>query len=429
MNIPGAVQSERAIIGTLFIRPEAWDDLAPMLSEEAFTSTLPRACYKYFQTQRTRGEWWTKVTALEYLKQKFPGKQMAGDLAELPYHYATIGFCLDVECKVVRDAWILRKLQAAGIEMSRYQLGADPLDVIIPSRDAIDKLEALIHTTTEVSVHDVLSQLIAQLKAGKRPKGISCGVAPLDRGVGGLYNGFLYVVGARPSTGKTAFVVTMAIAAARDGAAVRLITTETSKEIMTNKLSGHVAHFDAADMRDGLVEPAKLVEAARLMPDITIVDSDISTDEIRAGVKKWRAEHLGPAVVFLDYLELVQVRQKTASEEQRVATIIREMHRLTQKERVAMVVMSQLARESEKGGGEPKMRDLRYSGAIEAAADFIGLMWSSDHNDGRVKSGKMKVAKNKITGKEYVFDYVLHKGEARVTEVADDGLFEDGDRL
>ena len=218
--------------------------------------------------------------------------------------------------------------------------------------------------------------------------GIPTGFIDLDYKLSGLQRSDLILVAARPSMGKTAFVLNIAQHVAfRQEKAVAIFSLEMSKEQLVNRLFSLEAHVDAQILRTGnlkdsdwekLIEGAGTIGKSKLIIDDT---SGISITEMRSKCRKYKLEH-GLDLIIIDYLQLMSGSggRSNESRQQEISEIARSLKGLARELNVPVIALSQLSRAVEQRADKrPMLSDLRESGAIEQDADVCMFIYREDY--------------------------------------------------
>ena len=216
--------------------------------------------------------------------------------------------------------------------------------------------------------------------------GIPTGFTDLDYKTSGLHASDLVLVAARPSMGKTAFVLNIAQRIARRGdATVAIFSLEMSREQLVNRLLAMESHVDSQSLRTGNLSGedwAKLVEGANVIGSSRLIIDDtpaITVAELRSKCRKYKLEHdLG--VIMIDYLQLMSGTGKSDSRQQEISEISRSLKALARELSVPVIALSQLSRAVEqRPDHRPMLSDLRESGAIEQDADVVMFIYRDDY--------------------------------------------------
>jgi replicative DNA helicase len=393
-----------------------------LLSPEMFTVSFCGAIFDRMAELYQAGQTWSMATIKQDFQARNKGNMppnLLSEMAAMMCDCCGMVFKLRADVQRVRDVYAIRQLQTSGVEMSKaWEPGASLSDVLGTSQLTFERVQEMLATGGgPTHATQVLAELKAELAAGKTPKGVRTSLPKFDHMTGGLYLSTLYVFGARPSTGKTALAVTLAIEAAKEGVQVLFCSTETTKRITGARIAGYLTKVDAYRFKSGSATVAQAEEAEKKMPaTLELFDETPELGAFLAQIARWRKSRVGPAMVIVDYLEQVQPPRGRESREQQISGIIDALHKAGKRHNVIMVVLSQLARRATEKKDGPTMDDLRFSGMIEQAADLIGLMYRNDPEGDAIT---LKVAKNKVSGQEFDVDLVLNKGQSRMSECAD----------
>jgi replicative DNA helicase len=227
----------------------------------------------------------------------------------------------------------------------------------------------------------------AFLDTSKRIKGISTGFLKLDEMTGGLREGELVILAARPAMGKTAFALNIAQHVAtnpKNPKAVAVFSLEMSKESLLTRMLCAAARVDQQKFRAGYLnhdERTRLQESATDMYHAPLFIDDtagVNLMDVHAKLRRLRAEHdLG--LVILDYLQLMQ-GPKRENRVQEISGLSRGLKLMSKDLRVPFLVLSQLSRapETRQGDHRPMLSDLRESGSIEQDADMVMFIFREE---------------------------------------------------
>jgi len=324
-----------------------------------------------------------------------------------------------VDTRALAEVYVSRHILLQGLEVKKqWTPGMRPEEFIAPTRATLDRLEALVESADSQNIVEIANAIQARLKAGDMPQPWTTSIPILDNQCGGLHGGHLYVFGACTHVGKTALALTILNHVAKQGGDGLIFSFETTREEVLYRLMGHNGRRDAARIRLRQVTDQEFADMAAQVPkNIECTDKMANTDQLRAKAKEWRARVSNPAVLVVDYLEKVGVSEPRLSREQQVARISGTCQALAKELRLPVVLLSQLSRDAR--GREPQMTDMRYSGQIENDASFVCLMWAPERAEGDETDeieGKLKVVKNRITGKFPRCRYVLLTAFSHVAE-------------
>ena len=241
------------------------------------------------------------------------------------------------------------------------------------------------------SIKDIILRVVSRIDKASRNKGnltgLATGFLDIDYMTSGLQRSDLILVAARPSMGKTAFVLNIAAHVAfRTNKAVALFSLEMSKDQLVNRLLAQEAHVDATKIRSGNLSEkdwADVGEATNVIARSKIIIDDtpgITVSELRSKCRKFKLEH-DIQLVIIDYLQLMSGSGKRSeSRQNEISEISRSLKAVARELDVPLIALSQLSREAEKRPDKrPMLSDLRESGAIEQDADVVMMIYRDDY--------------------------------------------------
>lgn len=229
------------------------------------------------------------------------------------------------------------------------------------------------------SFGDVLKETVSQLGAKRR--GVQTGISQLDHFTGGLKPGELVALGARPSMGKTALALGVAVHAARAGHSVLVFSLEMSAASVCQRILSMLSQVNLAKIVTQRVSQrdVELITTAASLAHKWSLHVATDATGIDPVCRQIKHQH-GLDLVIVDYLQLMSVRAE--SREQQIATISRSLKRLAGALSVPVLVLSQLNRQLEaRSSKRPQLSDFRESGAIEQDADLALLLWRPAYYD------------------------------------------------
>ena len=250
-------------------------------------------------------------------------------------------------------------------------------------------------------VINVMKKIDAASKGRGRVTGLETGFMDLDYKTSGLQPSDLVLIAARPSMGKTAFVLNLAQHMAfKKGNAVAIFSLEMSKEQLVNRMLSLESHVDAQKIRTGrlndeewmnLVEGSANIANSKLFIDDT---PGITLSAMRSKCRKLKMEH-DIQIVIIDYLQLMSGNSNSnnASRQQEISDISRGLKALARELNVPVVALSQLSRAVEqRPDHRPMLSDLRESGAIEQDADVVMFLYREGYYNRDLSEAEQRVA-------------------------------------
>jgi replicative DNA helicase len=250
-------------------------------------------------------------------------------------------------------------------------------------------------------VINVMKKIDAASKTRGRVTGIETGFMDLDYKTSGLQPSDLILIAARPSMGKTAFVLNLAQHMAfKRNLAVAIFSLEMSKEQLVNRMLSLESHVDAQKIRTGRLndeEWMNLVEGSANIANSKLIIDDtpgISLSALRSKCRKLKVEY-DIQIVIIDYLQLMSGNSNSnaASRQQEISDISRGLKALARELSVPVVALSQLSRAVEqRPDHRPMLSDLRESGAIEQDADVVMFLYREGYYNRDLSEAEQRVA-------------------------------------
>lgn len=241
-----------------------------------------------------------------------------------------------------------------------------------------------------VPIKQVVINALEKIELASRTKGnvtgIATGFVDLDYRTSGLQPSDLVLVAARPSMGKTAFVLNIAqYVAFHSDLCTAIFSLEMSKEQLVNRLFSLESRVDAQLLRSGNLADSdweKLIEGAGTIGRSKLIIDDtpgISISELRSKCRKYKLEH-DLKLIIIDYLQLMSGSGRSDSRQQEISDISRSLKGLARELNVPVIALSQLSRQVEqRPDHRPMLSDLRESGAIEQDADVVMFIYRDDY--------------------------------------------------
>ena len=303
-----------------------------------------------------------------------------------------------------------RKIIDAGTDIVKmaYAGGDDVSDLIDKAERRVFSISASRRKARWVDAMDMMGEARQRIDAininGVRP-GIQSGISQIDAITGGWQRSDLVILAARPSVGKTALATSMAVSAALAGKKVAIFSIEMSAEQVGARILSSVSGVPLQAIRNGgldLTQLADLEAASQRIGRLGIYVDDSPSGapaEMKSKCRKVAVEH-GVDMIIVDYLQLMTA-DKSSKDQNRVnevADISRGLKAIARELNVPVIALSQLSRMSEyRDSGEPRLSDLRDSGAIEQDADVVLMLWRPDSGamDAPVQDVKCKIAKHR----------------------------------
>ena len=272
-------------------------------------------------------------------------------------------------------------------------VGNEPLESILETTEK--RVFELVQSRSSgdyVPIKEVVLHALEKIEKASKSKGtvtgIPTGFLDLDYKLSGLQPSDLILVAARPSMGKTAFVLNIAQHVAfKSKKTVAIFSLEMSKEQLVNRLFSLESQVDSQALRTGNLKDSdweKLIESAGIIGKSNLIIDDtpgISISEMRSKCRKYKLEH-HLDLIIIDYLQLMSgsVGRRSDSRQQEISDISRALKGLARELNVPVIALSQLSRAVEqRPEHRPMLSDLRESGAIEQDADVVMFIYRDDY--------------------------------------------------
>ena len=209
--------------------------------------------------------------------------------------------------------------------------------------------------------------------------GYECGFESLDGVIDGWNKDTMYVIGARPSIGKTAFALSILSGLAKKNVKVSMFSLEMSADSLYNRMIASQSNIPMWQIKKGVIGTdrnliAKYMNASNILSElpIRIFDTDIDNDKVLYSKIRYEARIKGAQVVIIDHLGLIEVSDSSGQRYVDVGRITKTLHKMARELHICIVVLAQCGREAE--GKKPNIALLRESGNIEQDADVIMLL-------------------------------------------------------
>ena len=413
---PQSLEAEQSVLGAILIDRDAVVEVAEFLRPADFYRQANGKIFEAVLELFERRQPIDIVTVSEALERSDQLETIGGRayLSSLSNNTPTAVHAVQYARIVERKAVLRNLIGAAGrIAGIGYE---DPAEV----QEAIDRAEAELFAVSQKRIDSGFQKLntllhqaydrLDYLHAHRGEiSGVRTGFADLDQLTTGLQKSDLVILAARPSVGKTSLALNIAEhAAVREKKNVGVFSLEMSKGQLVLRLLSSVSNIDSQRLRTGFLEEldfARIAPAMNALSEAPLYIDDtpsISTMELRTKARRLQAE-AGLDLVIVDYLQLMQAAttSRDANRVQEVSEISRGLKALARELNVPVVALSQLSRQPEmRNENEPRLSDLRESGAIEQDADLVMFLYRDKEKppDDAVSDGEvihLKLAKHR----------------------------------
>lgn len=403
MQLDQSIVAEQAILGICMTDPLAYDQAAAMVQAIDFEDRANRAIWQAIESISKDGHG-VDVLSVSSAMEQSNTLDLAGGMSyvlDLANNAASSANLLR-HAKRVHDRAMIRHLGRLCEDIAQKCRSMDTPadDLALEAENRIHRLSTTKRTVQDMQpIKDVMMLALeyADARASGQVKTVHTGLAKLDSVTGGLLRGSMTVVAARPSQGKTALGLCMAVGAVKQSQQVaffslempawqigaRLVCMEGRVSVQA-MLRAELTHHEWDGVTAGI---GRLENAGLYVAD----GSDISIPMLRAMVSRQKRT-TGLDMVVVDYLQLM-TPPKIESREQQVAALSHGLKAIAKEFDLAVVVLAQLNRDA--AGRKPRMSDIRESGAVEQDADVVILIHREDQDGQPAEEVELMIEKNR----------------------------------
>ena len=410
--LPHSLEAEQSVIGSMLMDREAIITASEIVMADDFYQHQYGVMYESMVELFNEGKPVDLVTLQNRLKEK-----------DVPPEVSSLEFVRDIittvptsanvkyYATIVKEKAVLRRLIRVNEEITNdCYLGRDPLETILA--DTEKKIFDLLQSRSSgdfVPIRQVALNVLENIEKASKTKetvtGVPTGFIDLDYKTSGFQPSDFILIAARPSMGKTAFVLNVVDhVAVKKGIPCMVFSLEMSKEQLVNRMLSMESNVDSQKLRtgtltdsdwDAVVEGVGIIGGSKLIIDDT---PGISISELRSKCRKMKLEH-GLGMVIIDYLQLMTGSGKSSdNRQQEISEISRSLKALAREMQAPVVALSQLSRACEtRTDHRPMLSDLRESGAIEQDADVVMFLYRDDYYN---KDSEMKDMAEVIIAKQ-----------------------------
>ena len=392
--LPHSVEAEQSVIGSMIMDKEAIVVASELITGEDFYNRQYGILFETMVELHDNNSPVDLVTLQNKLKEK-----------DVPPEVSSLEFVRDLitavptsanikyYANIVAEKSTLRRLIKLNEEIANTcYVGKESLEVILEDTEKrVFDLVQRRNMEDFVPIRQIVMNAMDRIEKASHNKGNVTGVATgfidLDYKTAGMQPSDLILIAARPSMGKTAFVLNIAeYVAFRQNQTVAIFSLEMSKEQLVNRLFSMESKVDSQHLRTGNLsddEWEKLIESAGVIGKSNLIIDDtpgISISELRSKCRKYKLEH-HLDMIIIDYLQLMTGSgRSTDSRQQEISDISRSLKALARELNVPVMALSQLSRAVEqRPDHRPMLSDLRESGAIEQDADVVMFIYRDDY--------------------------------------------------
>ena len=393
--LPHSIEAEKSVIGSMMMDREAIIAASEIITAEDFYQHPYGVMFECMVELFNEGKPVDLVTLQNRLKEK-----------DVPPEISSIDFIRDIlqelptsanvrsHAAIVYEKSMLRRLIRVTEEISNEcYLGRESLETILA--DTEKRVFDLLQTRNSgdiVPIRQVALNVLENIEKASQTRevvtGIPTGFIDLDYRTSGFQPSDLILIAARPSMGKTAFVLNvLEHVAVKKGLPCVIFSLEMSKEQLVNRMLAMESNVDSQKLKtgsltegdwDAVVEGIGIIGNSKIMIDET---PGISITELRSKCRKLKLKY-GISMIIIDYLQLMTGSGRAGNDnrQQEISEISRSLKALAREMKAPVVALSQLSRACEtRTDHRPMLSDLRESGAIEQDADVVMFLYRDDY--------------------------------------------------
>ena len=392
--LPHSIEAEQSVIGAMIVDREAITVASELICGDDFYNKQYGVVFDTMVELNDEGKPVDPVTLQDRLKEK----DVPPETSSLEFIAALVtGLPTSANIKhyanIVAEKATLRKLIRLNEEIANTcYVGKENLEVILEDTEKrVFELVQKRNIGEFVPIRQIVMNAMDKIEKASKNNGnvtgIATGFIDLDYRTAGMQPSDLILVAARPSMGKTAFVLNIAqYMAFKLDQTVAIFSLEMSKEQLVNRLFSLESRVDSQHLRTGNLSDAeweKLIESAGVIGKSNLIIDDtpgISISELRSKCRKYKLEH-DLKIIIIDYLQLMSGSGRGSdSRQQEISDISRSLKALARELNVPVIALSQLSRAVEqRPDHRPMLSDLRESGAIEQDADVVMFIYRDDY--------------------------------------------------
>ena len=394
---PQNIEAEQAVLGAMLIERDAINKVVEKLKETDFYREDHKLLFRTMVNLFAKGNAVDIVTIVDDLRRE--GKlEAAGGIAYIGMLNDIVPTAANVKyhTEIVEEKSLLRSLiyTATNIAAMGYEASEEV-------RSIVDRAEKMMLEVSNrrggqgfVPIKDIVFTALERIEYLQtnpgQMTGVVTGFAELDRVTNGMQPSDLVLIAARPSMGKTAFVLNIcANAAIRSKAPIAFFSLEMSKEQLVQRMICSESAIDSQKLRAGSLDDRdwkKLMIGSNAISGAPIFIDEtpsITVLELRSKARRLKSEH-NLQMIIIDYLQLMSGggSSKEDNRQQEISEISRSLKALARELRVPVLALSQLSRSVEgRANKRPMLSDLRESGSLEQDADIVMFLYRDEYYD------------------------------------------------
>ena len=400
---PQDIQAEEAVLGAMLIEPNVIPGVTSILNPQSFYYDSHRRIYEAMLTLSNQHKPIDLITVSGFLGDQVSAADIAGMAGNaLPSN-------VQAHAQAVKEAEQKRRL----LESIR-QAEDDLYEPTENSLGVAGRLSSALSLMQEgspgrfLSLAEAVTSAVKDIEQAYERKdsvvGVPTGLRDLDNPIGGIFPGELWLIAGRPSMGKTALAVTMALGAAERGYGTYFVSAESPNNKLALRMLAKASGLENRNLRRGQVSDAEIkcvIKGASGLNGLPfwLLDRERSWDRIKARIRGLKLREQRLALVVIDYVGLLSAPVPKGERYLELGKISSEAKGLAMELNLGILLLSQLNREVEnRPDKKPRLSDLRESGCLEQDADVVGLLYRKAYynEDAQFRDfAELDIAKNR----------------------------------
>ena len=392
-QIPHDSEAEKAVLGAIFIDPEAIADASAVVSPDDFYERANRLIFQAMLELSDRGDAIDPLTLQDELTKNNQLDDIGGIsyVSQLALSTPTAEH-VTYYAKIVHRKSLLRRLISASQKIITNAIdGSDDVtDILDDAESEIMNVSSENNTGGFRIIKDIVNSTVEDINNipddGNMVTGLPTGFQELDKMTTGFHDDELIIIAARPGVGKTSFALNVAqFVGLHTDKTVAMFSLEMSGEQLVQRMLASEGLINSQHLRTGQLDEQewkKLIVATGSLANTSIYIDDtpgIKMSEIRAKSRRLAKEKGNLGLIVIDYLQLIE-GPRSESRQQEVSAISRQLKKLAKELHVPVIALSQLSRSVEQRQDKrPVLSDIRESGSIEQDADIVSFLYRDDY--------------------------------------------------
>jgi replicative DNA helicase len=389
---PQNLEMEKVVLGAIMLESSAFERVSDLLKAETFYLESHKEIFQSMSSLAANNSPIDLLTVVESLKKSGKLDGVGG-----PYYISTLtnnvvsSASIESHSRIIHQKYLQREIGriAGDLYAESFDDATDGLDLLEKADKLFLEVGGSTYRSSVQNMQTVMTKTMEKIEYYRTLDtaitGVPSGFNQVDRATRGWQDGDLIIIAARPSTGKTAFALNLAINAAKEDRAVGIWSLEMDAVSQGTRMLSAESRAHMLKLQTGKISSDELQEIyntpmKRLMnlPVFFDDNSDLTLTKLRSSARRLVKKH-GMKLLIVDYLQLMQGEEKRSNREQEISKISRGLKNLAKELKIPVIALSQLSRDVEKRkDNKPMLADIRESGSIEQDADVVIFLYGEN---------------------------------------------------